>query len=98
MGNAIWVITEEPRKLAKFERDDPRLDWKWPHTPQGMVRLKLRGKDRYRYVHYGPTPEAAVLAFSKLDLDRIVKLKIQIEEIREQLPKLTIIDGKPRLT
>jgi hypothetical protein len=90
---AVFVITDD-RKVRKLDRDDPRFDWKWPHTPPGMVRLQLRGKDRWRYVYHGPTPAEAVRNFNDHDMRKIAVLESQLANLRANLLRIDEPGGK----
>jgi hypothetical protein len=87
MSPFVWIVTREPT-IKKLRRDDPRLDWDWPHTPMGMVRMVSRSKrtdGNWTYVFQGPTEAEAIASFNKRTLDTIARLESEIANVRHNL-------------
>jgi hypothetical protein len=86
MSPLVWIVTNG-RVIRKLRRDDPRLDWDWPHTPMGMVRMSRskRTDINWHYVTVGSTETEAIYNFNKSNLDRIVHLELEIASIRQNL-------------
>jgi hypothetical protein len=82
--DVVWIIGDD-RKLRKLRRDDPRLHWGYPHTPEGNVRMALRGKNRWAYVFVGSSPAEVANRFNRFNLERIAELERQIAVIRKQM-------------
>ncbi len=80
MSGDVWIVTDK-RTFRKLKLDDPRLDWKWPHSPDGMVRLKAPGKNRWQYVYYGTTVAEAAAAFNRDANEQIAKLEEKIQQL-----------------
>ena len=82
MSLDVWIVTDR-RAIRKLRRNDQRLDWDWPHTPKGMVRMKNRSS--WTYVCYGLTETEAVASFNRHDLDDIARLEAEIALLRKNL-------------
>jgi len=73
----VWIYIPETRKFQELNRDDPRLDWAWPHAPAGMVRFKLR-KNNEPYVNFGNSKQEAADSVNQYDLKKIAELEAKI--------------------
>lgn len=57
MNEKVWIYNEDKKIFRQLAHSDPRLDWTWPHSPLGCVRMRVRKGFRYYYV--GQTKEEA---------------------------------------
>lgn len=89
----VWLYVTDNRngggEFKQYKRDDPRLDWKWPHSIPGQVRLQLR-KDgsKWQYAYYGETPEEAAAGENQYRVKEIRELEEKIKTIMAKLVRV----------
>jgi len=82
----VFVFLEEKRVFKEMDREDPKLDWGWQHTPPGMVKLTL-SKTRWEYAYVGNTKEEAAEKANHYTQEKIDKMEAELKRLKESLIK-----------
>lgn len=83
LSERVWLVADN-FPFKELRRDDPRLDWKYPYTPEGSVRLLQRGKDRWMYVSVGVTRGDAAAHANRWRTNQIAKLQVKIDDLKKR--------------
>ena len=81
----VFLYNDVKRSWLTMGRSDDRLDWAHKWTPDGMVRLRMRGKDRFRYVYHGSSKLEAAARANVHSLSEIAVLEEKLARLRAGL-------------
>lgn len=84
-SDKIWIFVESKYKFMEIDRNDPRLDWNYPHSPERMIRFSIR-RD-FEYVYWGETKQQVADHYNLRRLKEIENLEKRIDEIKSKLLK-----------
>lgn len=79
----VWIYNPLKKKFKQYNKNDPRLDWNYKYTPEGMV--KIRYYSDFNYVFFGDTKQEVCDKENKDGLERIKRLEEKIEYIKNDL-------------
>lgn len=85
-ADMIWLYWAEKKRFVQIERQSARLDWKWLHAPEGMVKYQPREKSpAWSYCYWGTTPEDCCAAANRNAHIKIGVLEDEIAQLRANL-------------
>jgi hypothetical protein len=75
-------------KVVKIEKDSPKLNWKYPHTPEGMVQYTPRKTSTWEYCQLGETLEELSTRVNRHKQKQLNELEQKANSLRAEIEKV----------